>query len=186
MKIQFAAFDLRWQTRDIVRTAYFVALWPVLGVFSFAFRVFLGDVYLPVFYFLIWFFALISNPIHAFVCAFLGHFLFDLTLIFQPYFLFVWLASGFSAFLISICQKRPRCLFFMLFFLPFSYLLSFLIISLIYFNNQFLSYFFIYPRITIMLLIVNPIFNFCVFLCFRKNAALKKLIWLGRQRLCYE
>ncbi len=180
---KFFLNNFNWTTKNIIQSAFFIALWPILGYFTLPLRIL--DIHIPFFYFLIWFIGFIFRPYQAFVISFLGHLLFDLFLLFSPFYIFIWLVTGLSAMFISLLNKNSKSLVLCIFLLPFLYICGFFILSVAIFNKNFFFFFTVYPHITIALIIVNPIFNFFVFWSFKKNKALKNLIILGKKETFY-
>lgn len=166
-----------WTTKEIVFATVMVAAWPVLGFFSWGFKVLFSDAFIPLFYFLLWLNALIASPQQTFFSVFLGHMLFDLFFAFNPFFIFVWLASAFSAFFLSCCKNFFYLSFLVAFFLPLFYILAFIIISFFYFGSNFYQYFVIFPRLTFTLLFINPFFALFFYWLFLKNHQLKQIIF---------
>ncbi len=172
----FKVFSKNNQTQNICEIAVISALWIVLSYISLAFRPLIFNGLFPVFYFLVWISGLFFSPQKAFVTTFIGHFLFDVFIFFNIFFIFIWFASGLSSFLISILKWNTFFLSVAAFFLmPLIYFFAFFTIGSIFFPNP-IAYFVTYPGLTFALFFVNPVFNSLVFYYFVKpNFSLKKI-----------
>ena len=175
----------RWTVFDIVSAAYLISLWPILGLFVLPLRIILAEGQIPFFFFLIWFTGLTKKPYFAFVICFLGHLFFDLVFFFNPFFFFIWTASGLAGALIAWLKNCQKWLFLVAALLmPFLYISAFLLVGLIFFNYRFFwRYFVAFPQISIFLVFVNPVFNSFAYLVVRKNTVLQKMILLNRHNV---
>lgn len=150
-----------------------ITIWSTFAYLSIPLRPLLGEAFLPVFYFLVWLSGLILNPSSAFFTSFLGHCLFDLVSFFSPLFIFIWFASGLCSFAIAIVRDYKIGLLIMTFLMPIIYFLHFWAMgTVIFYENihaNMFYYFKAFPIVFIMLVFVNPIFNWCVYKWFVQN-----------------
>ena len=172
-----------WKIRAIVNAACLISFWPVLAVCTLPFRFLFIEAQIPFFFFLIWFIGLTHKSLPAFLIAFLGHFFFDLIFFLNPFFFFLWIASGLISALIAFFKNYWKVLFFLALLLPFFYFLSFFIISLIIFSgSNFWNYFLSFPQTTFVIVFINPFFSFLVYFTFFYNPSLRWLVLSFREK----
>lgn len=157
-----------WSFQEISCAGIFVALWMTLSVFSVPLKILMHEGYLPIFYFLIWIVGLLFSPPKAFLITIIGHFTFDLIYLPNPLFIFVWLASGFFSATIALLRNQNQWWKLLYVLPPIFYLIAFFIMGYIQFDEPF-KYFGVNFGVTLVLLIVNPIFNFFVITIFRNR-----------------
>ena len=160
-----------WSVREMTRAAAFVALWMVLSVFSVFLKIITHEGYLPIFYFLIWMVGLIFTPSKAFFITVTSHFMYDLIYLPNPLFVFVWIASGIVAWCIAVLRNQRYWTWILFILPPLIYLIAFFVMGYIQFGRPF-DYFFVFPGITFMLLVGNPLFNFFVIIILKKRPGL--------------
>lgn len=171
-----------WNVFNIVSAACLISLWPVLAFFTLPLRILITEGQIPFFFFLIWFAGLTKNSYFAFAISFLGHMFFDLVFFFNPFFFFIWIASGCAAALISQLKTRKKTLWIVaLVFMPLLYLGAFSVVGSFFFSFRrfFWLYFVAFPQITVFLVIINPIFNVFTYFVLVNNKVLQKMILLN-------
>ncbi len=151
----------KWRFQEISLAALLVSLWAVLSVYSLPLKIIMHEGYFPGFYFLIWITGFLFTPRKAFLTTFIGHFFFDLIYLPNPLFIFVWFASACFAATVSVLKTHLKLKPLLYLLPPFYYLGAFFIMGYIQYNHPF-TYFFVYPGVSLMLLIGNPLFNVLV------------------------
>lgn len=172
---------MKWKIKNIVLCSFFISLWSLISTTLFIFRPFFQTTgFIPIFYILIWIQAFYFPPREAFLTGFIGHALFDMQMIFDFFFIFIWFASGISCFLISVLRKK-KLSWIMILLMPIIYIILFLIMGTLKFYQDkdgilsFINYLKANPIIIFMIIFVNPLFNFFVYMFFIKSKIIKKL-----------